>query len=34
MQNIVKRDFTNIMNLFHVYVWLAGQSNKAFNEKS
>jgi len=20
--NIVKRDFTNIMNLFHVFVWL------------
>ena len=22
------------MNLFHAYVWLAGQSNKAFDEKS
>jgi len=31
---IVKRDFTNIVNLFHAYVWLAGQSNKAFDEKS
>ena len=33
-KNIVKRDFTNIVNLFHAYVWLAGQSNKAFDEKS
>ena len=33
-KNIVKRDFINIMNLFHAYVWLAGQSNKAFDEKS
>jgi len=33
-KNIVKRDFTNTMNLFHAYVWLAGQSNKAFDEKS
>jgi len=30
----VKKDFTNNMNLFHAYVWLAGQSNKAFDEKS
>jgi len=30
----VKRDFTNIMNLFLAYVWLAGQNNKAFDEKS
>ena len=30
----MKRDFTNIVNLFHAYVWLAGQSNKAFDEKS
>ena len=30
----MKRDFTNIVNLFHAYVWLAGQSNKVFDEKS
>jgi len=29
-----EKGFTNIMNLFHAYVWLAGQSNKAFDEKS
>jgi len=30
----MKKDFTNIMNLFHAYVWRARQSKKAFDEKS
>jgi len=33
-QKYCEKGFTNIMNLFHAYVWLAGQSNKAFDEKS
>jgi len=31
--NIVKRDFTNILNLFHTFVWLK-KSNEAFDAKS
>jgi len=33
-QKYCEKEFTNIMNLFHTYVWLAGQSNTAFDEKS
>jgi len=33
-QQYCEKRFHKYINLFHAYIWLAGQSNKAFDEKS